>query len=128
MALGRFAFSALGFGHDGVKRDLSTRWASLPVAGRFDALQWTGPQSDSVTISGVIFPEAFGGLETLDEMRKAAIAGEVLILATLDGLIRGPHVIEGIDEDRSHMTRTALPRRLAYKIRLKRYVRRVVPA
>ncbi len=52
------------------------------------------------------------------------MAGEALMLATLDGQIRGQHVIEAIDEDRSHINRTALPGRLAYTLRLKRYVKR----
>ncbi len=124
MALGRFAFQAVGFGYDKLQRNLDTRWASVPVAGRFDALHWTGPQSDAVTIKGVIFPEAFGGLDVLEGLRQAAMAGEALMLATLDGQIRGLHVIEAIDEDRSHINRTALPGRLAYTLRLKRYVKR----
>ncbi len=121
MALGPLAFRALGFSFQDVSRELDTSWAEIEVVDRLNALQWTGPKSDDVTISGVLFPEEFGGLETLEGLRRAALAGRPLMLVTVAGDVRGSHVIQSISEDRSLHTRTALPRRNAYRLSLTRY-------
>lgn len=121
MALGRHTFTALGFGYGRVDREIATPWDAQAVAGRIEALQFSGPASETVTVRGVLFPQEFGGLDTLDALRSAALAGERLMLVTLEGRILGFHVIEQISEDRSHHTATALPRRLAYTLRLRRY-------
>ncbi len=121
MALGPFAFRALGFSFQDISRDLETPWAEIAVVDRFDALQWTGPKSDTVVISGVLFPEEFGGLNSLDGLGRMATAGIPLMLVTLAGKIHGMHAIQGISEDRSEHTRLALPRRNAYQIEIRRY-------
>jgi len=121
MALGPFTFRALGFSFQDIGRDLDTSWAEIEVVDRFNALQWTGPKSDDLTIAGVLFPEEFGGLSQLEGVRKAAIAGIPLMLVTLEGSIKGLHVIQAISEDRSEHTRKALPRRNAYRLQLTRY-------
>lgn len=121
MALGPFVFRALGFSFQGVQRDLDTSWAEVEVVDRMNALQWTGPKSEDVTISGVLFAEEFGGLETLEGVRRTAKAGLPLMLVTLAGSVHGMHVIQGISEDRSEHTRKALPRRNAYQIDLTKY-------
>ena len=121
MALGPFTFRALGFAFEGIGRDLDTSWAEIEVVDRFNALQFTGPNSDSLTISGVLFPEEFGGLSQLEGVRSAAIAGIPLMLVTLAGDVKGLHVIQSVGEDRTEHTRKALPRRNAYRIDLLRY-------
>ena len=121
MALGPFAFRALGFSYRDVSRELDTRWQEIEVCDRMNALQWTGPSSETLTIAGVLFPEEFGGLASLDGIRSAAKAGRPLMLVTRSGSVRGMHVIEGVSEDMSEHTRRALPRRNAYQISLKRY-------
>lgn len=120
MALGPFAFQAIGFGLTDMQDDLQTPWAEVSVVERFDALQWVGPKSLGVTISGVLFPESFGGLGTLEGIRAAAIAGMPLMLVTRAGAIHGLHVVFGVSRDHSLLTRRALPRRTAYKINLRK--------
>lgn len=124
MALGPFAFEGLGFGFTGEKRTLDTAWAKIEVAQDFDRLQFTGPRTDEVTISGVIFDESFGGQASLDGLREAATAGSPLMLvqggADL-GRVFGLVVIQSIDEDRSFHDAAGRPRRNAYSIKVLRY-------
>jgi phage protein U len=121
MALGPFMFHALRFGYRGMSRDLSTRWADIAVVGGLNRLQWTGGDSDGVQIEGVIFPEEFGGLATLEGVRGAAAAGLVLPLVTLAGNVFGLHVIEQVSEDQSFHDRLGRPRMDVFRIGLKRY-------
>jgi len=124
MMLGGYAFEAHGFGFDGLRRQLDTPWATIEVAQAFDAQQWIGPKSDQVTISGVLFPVAYGGQASLSGLTASALSGEKLMFVSGtadDGQIHGYFTIQGIGEDRSFIDRNGSPRRNAYSIELKRY-------
>jgi phage protein U len=121
MALGPFMFHSLAFGYNGLRRDLSTRWADIATVGGLNRLQWTGGDDDTVQIEGVIFPHEFGGLTILEGVRGAAAAGTVLPLVTLAGNVYGMHVIEGVSEDQSFHDRLGRPRKDVFRLRLKRY-------
>lgn len=120
MALGPFAFRAHGFGYTDVGRKLDTSWAEIETAGRLNALQWTGPRSETVSINGVLFPQEFGGATTLEGVRLAAKSGIPLMLVSLGGKVFGSHAIQKLDEDRSYHDRNGTPGRNAYSIELKR--------
>lgn len=121
MALGPFGFESLQFGYDGVSRDLATPWAEVPTVGGLDRIQWTGGRSDTVTVRGVVFPEAFGGLGSLEGVRSAARSGAVLPLVTLGGNVFGLYVIENVREDQSYHDAAGRPRKDVYAIELRRY-------
>lgn len=123
MMLGDFAFEALGFGYQGVKRKVNTPWVEMPVGQTLNQQQWTGPTSDEVTISGVLFPEEFGGQSQLDGIIAAALAGIEMMLVTGDatqGDIRGVFTVQSIEEDKSYINRKGEAGRNAYSIMLKR--------
>jgi len=121
MALGGHAFHAHGFGFTGLNRQLDTGWAELDVAMRFDALHWTGPKGETVSIKGVLFPQEFGGLDTLESLRRAAQNGEPMQLVSARGQVFGRYVVVSIDEDRSLHDAVGQPMRNAYSLQLKRY-------
>lgn len=121
IALGGFAFEALGFGMGELTRDLQTPWSELETAMRFDALHWTGPKSDSVTIKGVLFPEEFGGEESLAGIAAAAKSGMPMMLVTGAGDIGGLFVVTSVSQDWSYIDANGAPRRDAYAIQMKRY-------
>ena len=121
MALGGFVFRALGFSFDTQGRGLETPWAEIEVAGRFDALQWTGPKSESFSIKGVIFDPEFGGQESLDGLRGAAASGTPLMLVTRAGRVMGRHVVMSISEDRTYIRASGQAHLNRYSIELRRY-------
>jgi uncharacterized protein len=76
-----------------------------------------------VTISGVLFPEEFGGQTQLDGIIAAALAGTKMMLVTGDaaqGDIRGVFTVQSIEEDKSYINRKGEAGRNAYSIMLKR--------
>ncbi len=123
LALGPFLFQAHGFGYDAITRRLETPWAEVPRMGEMSALQWMGPDSEEISIAGVLFPEAFGGMTTLEGLRLAARRGVPLMMVSLGGRIFGRHAIQGIDEERSHHGRSGLPGRISYTLTLRRLPR-----
>ncbi|OYW56769.1 MAG: hypothetical protein B7Y80_01420 [Hyphomicrobium sp. 32-62-53] len=121
MALGSFLFRALGFSFDSQGRQLSTPWAEIDVCGDLDALQWMGGKSDSFSIRGAIFDEAFGGQASLDGIRAAGLAGKPLMLVTRAGRVHGLHVVYDVSEDRTTINAAGQARANAYQIELRRY-------
>ena len=120
MALGPFMFRSHGFGYTDVSRKLDTTWAEIETAGRLNALQWTGPRSETITITGVLFPAEWGGASTLEGVRLAAKNGIPLMLVSLGGKVFGSHAIQKVDEDRTYHDRYGTPGRNAYTIEVKR--------
>ena len=120
MALGPFAFRAHGFGYTGVQRKLDVSWAEVETVGRLSELQWTGPRSEVVTISGVLFPQEFGGSTTLEGVKLAAKNGIPLMLVSLGGRVFGSHAIQKVDEDRGFHDRLGTPGRNAFTIEVRR--------
>lgn len=120
MALGPFMFRSHGFGYTDVSRKLDATWAEIETAGRLNALQWTGPRSEVITINGVLFPAEWGGSATLEGVRLAAKNGIPLMLVSLGGKVFGSHAIQKIDEDRAFHDRYGAPGRNAYSIEVKR--------
>lgn len=121
MALGDFQFEGLGFGFDSQDRSTNTPWAIQNTAHRLDAQQWTGPTDVAFEIRGVLFPHRFGGLSTLEGLRRAALKGRALMLVTRAGNIHGMHTIQAINEGRSIINASGLPHKCEYTISLLKY-------
>lgn len=124
MALGPYAFEALGFGYQDISRRIQTPWAESPVAQTLNQLQWTGPTSEEIVIKGVLFNIEFGGQASLDGLIAAAQAGTPLLFVSGgmdEGLIHGFFAIQSIDEDRGYHDRFGRPWRNAYSLTMKRY-------
>jgi len=120
MALGPFNFEAIGFGFEDQSASTETPWAEINTAHRLNELQWTGPQSEIFDINGVLFPHAFGGLDSLDGLRKSALNGTPLMLVTRAGGIHGMHVIQSVSEGRSLIDAKGLPHKSEYTINLQK--------
>lgn len=119
MALGPFLFRAHGFGYTDVSRKLNTTWAEIETTGRMNALQWTGPRSEEITINGVLFPAEWGGESTLGGVRLAAKNGLPLMLANRSGQIFGMQAIQGVDDDKAFMNNLGQAGRISYSIKVR---------
>ncbi|NTG74466.1 phage tail protein [Agrobacterium rhizogenes] len=123
MMLGGYAFEALGFGYQNIKRKVNTPWVEISVGQALNPQQWTGPTSDEVTIQGVLFPEEFGGQSQLDGIIAAQLAGTEMMLVSgdaMEGVIRGMFTVQSVEEDQSFHDAKGAARRNAYVISLKR--------
>lgn len=123
MSLGFYQFEALGFSFTGRQRELDTTWVSVPVAGGFDRLQWTGGTGKSETIDGVIFDQ-FGGQQSLEGIKQAATDGTPMPLISLAGApnnVFGLWVVERVSEAHEFITPEGRPLKNTYTISLKGY-------
>ena len=122
MALGPWRFAADGAGFDGVDATLDASWASLAVAERLDALQFTGPKHETLVIRGVTFPVALqDDGAALAGLQRAARQGETLILVTAAGAVLGKFAIMSLKRQQSFFTAQGAPQKVAYALTLRRY-------
>jgi phage protein U len=119
--LGGHAFTAGGgFSFTELSRETDAEWSKIEVTGREAALHWTGPKSQDITIKGVLFPVALGGLGELDGLRADCSAGKVMTLVTGAGDNLGRYVLEKVSEEMSQHSADASPGKVSYTLKLRR--------
>lgn len=121
LALGPYAFKALGFSYKQRQRMIETKWAEIEVAGDMNSLQWHGGQSEKEIIRGVLFSE-FGGGGSLAGLQQAQKSGVVLPLVSLGGTpfnVFGLQSIQRIEEDHSYIDERGSWRKNAYTIEVR---------
>jgi hypothetical protein len=67
-------------GFQTIDRDSNFSWPQQPRLSRAPAMQFTGPGADLVQIEGRLFPGIFGGLKTMENLKKAGDEGKPLML------------------------------------------------
>lgn len=121
MQLGEYQFSVNTAAYQDLRRSSEYRWKNQERVGQLDALQYTGQGSDTITLSGVVFPGYKGGTGQLNAMRAQAGTGQPLLLVDGQGFIHGRWVIEKIDEQQAVFARAGVPRRQQFSLQLRKY-------
>jgi phage protein U len=67
-------------GFQTIDRDSNFSWPQQNRLSRAPAMQFTGPGADLIQIEGRLFPGIFGGLKTMDNLKKAGDEGKPLML------------------------------------------------
>lgn len=74
--------------------------ATLPAQnrlGRDDAIQFTGPGEETISLHGRLFPYQFGGIDTMEALRNALRAGKpMLIIQYSPGFVQDLSLTSGI--------------------------------
>jgi phage protein U len=113
-----------------IQRDVQFTWTSADRLSRDPAMQFTGPGEDNVTIEGRMFPYHFGGLSTLDRLRKAGRAGKPMILvrfylltdpAGYGSEVIGNYVIKRVRTSESKIGAIGIAHKIDFTLELQRY-------
>jgi phage protein U len=121
MMLGRFLFAISTATYQDLTRKTGRRWAQQDVYGKRPVLQDTGPDAETITLAGVIFPEYRGGFRQLDDLRALMNTGKPQALLTGSGQLLGKWVIESVEERQSTFAALGAPRRQDFTLQLKRF-------
>lgn len=121
LKLGAYQFSVTSAAYQELARTNEYRWPQQDVYGKQPALQFTGPGSESVTLSGSIFTEYRGGLGQIEAMRAEAGKGQPLSMINGYGGNMGRWVIEGIEEKQTTFAAFGRPRKQDFTLKLKRF-------
>lgn len=125
LALGPAVFYATSPSFQNLKVRAEGRWAAQERLSRPVAHQFLGPQASSVTISGVMYPRRFGGMETIGTLQQVARSGQRVPLISMAagsfrGLSHGMWLVESVDDDRSFFDGD-IPRKLEFTVTVKEY-------
>lgn len=121
MALGAYRFGIPTAAYQQLTRAAEYRWPAQERFGQHAALQYTGPGSETITLTGVIYPGYRGGSGQLDSMRALAATGQPQTLIDGFGRILGRWVIESVQEQASVFAAAGVPRRQDFTMQLRRF-------
>ncbi|PZQ21158.1 MAG: hypothetical protein DI569_12910 [Sphingopyxis macrogoltabida] len=121
MQLGAFQFGIETAAYQELSRSTAWRWAAQGRIGQLDGQQFTGPDEETMTLPGLIYPEWRGGFGQLDAMRGMAGKGLPLDLTDGNGNRLGRWVIIRADETQSVFADAGRPRRVEFSLELRRF-------
>lgn len=122
--LGSFEFGIDTAAFKELQRNSAYRWQAKNRIGRRPAMQNTGREADSISLSGVIYPHWRGGLGQMSTLRAMADTGmPVPLVYAFDttGQYCGLWCIAAIDETRTVFFEGGGPRRIEFRVSLKEY-------
>lgn len=120
LQLGGFQFGIATAAYQDLQRATEWRWAAQDRFGKMPALQFTGPGADTMTLTGVVFPEWNGGVVQLDALRALGDAGTPHDLVGGNGASLGQWVVKGVDEGQTVFAAGGVPRRMEFTLQLQR--------
>lgn len=121
MKLGNYKFGMDTAAYQELKRTSAYRWTPQNRVGQHPALQYTGPDQETVELTGEIYPVHKGGTGQLDDMRKRALTGQPMILVDGLGNAWGKFCIEEIQETQAIFLPGGIPKKQSFTLRLVRY-------
>ena len=121
LQLGSFQFGLSTAAYQDLTRRAGWRWASQDRFGQEPALQSTGPESETMTLSGIVYAEFRGGTGQLDAMRSLASKQVPQRLIDGNGKLLGRWVIESVEEKQSIFAAKGYPRKQEFNLQLKKY-------
>jgi phage protein U len=120
MQLGSFQFSINTAAYKELRRRTDYRWAAQDRFGQLAALQYTGPGSDSIALSGVVYGDYRGGTGQIEAMRSVAGQGFPQLLIDGYGNLLGRWVIDGIEESQTVFAAAGRPRKQEFTLQLRK--------
>ncbi|WP_441228024.1 phage tail protein [Tardiphaga sp. 20_F10_N6_6] len=121
LRLGSFTFSVNTAAYQELKRRTEYKWAAQERFGQLDALQYTGPGEDTITLNGVILPVYRGGFAQVDALRAIAATRQPQLLISGMGNVFGLWVITTVDEGQGVFAALGLPRKQEFTVSLRKF-------
>lgn len=121
MQLGAFQFSIDTAAYQELTRRSEYRWASQDRFGQEPNLQFTGPATETISLSGIIYPDYKGGSGQLIKMRALAGSGKPMNLVGGAGSLLGRWVIESLEEKQSVFAAAGVARKQEFTLQLKKF-------
>lgn len=121
MKLGKFTFSVNLAAYNQFRRTTSYRWPAQERINRIANRQFVGPGDESVSLSGVYFPQVTGRYAIMDDLRVQAAAGKPLLLTGGTGHVFGYFVIERIEDSANLFMKQGIPKQVEFTVELTKY-------
>lgn len=120
MTLGMFVFTLKTVPYQELQQQKEWRHASNNRVGKRPSLQFVGPDTDTITLSGVLMPAITGGSLSMLALETMAETGKGWPLIEGSGTIYGMYVISSMSRTKSEFFSDGAPRKVEFTITLKR--------
>lgn len=120
MVLGLFVFGLQTVPYQQLQRQTNWRHPSTSRVRRRPARQFVGQGDDTITLSGVLYPEITGGKMSLAALEIMADEGKAWPLMEGTGIFYGLFAIEEISRTDSLFFPDGSPRKIEFSIKLVR--------
>ncbi|WP_145537971.1 phage tail protein [Yersinia alsatica] len=120
MALGMFVFMLQTVPYQDFQHQMAWRHPSNARFGLRPVSQFLGPDEESITLSGVLYPELTGGKASLMALQLMAETGKAWSLIEGNGAIHGMFVIESLNRTKSLFFSDGSARKIEFTLTLKR--------
>lgn len=122
LKLGTFKFSIATAAFNELIKKHRWRWQGQARFGKGDLLQYTGHDSDTITLSGNIATAREGvGVGRVDELVALGNTEAPQLLVSGDGDVLGYWVVLSVDETRRRFIAGGKPRQQDFSVELKYY-------
>ena len=119
LSLGLFIFATGQTAIDEIQRKSSYRYGTGNAIGVRPTLQYLGPDNDSMTLPGILYPEVTDPPSVLDALRDMAKTGQSYALLGGDGSYFGLWKVTDIEETRKHLLSDGTARKIEFSLNLK---------
>lgn len=120
MALGLFVFGLPTVPYQQLQRQLAWRHPANSRVGARPTRQFIGRGDETITLSGVLFPELTGGRVSLAALEAMADSGKAWPLIEGTGLFYGLYIIEEQATTHSEFFPDGAPRKIEFSLKLAR--------
>lgn len=121
MALGYFVFMRSTLPYQNTSREMSWKHPQNNVVGAMPKSQFTGKESETMEISGDLYPELTGGKMSLLALEMMAEAGAPYpLISGADFMIQGWFVITQIRREETVFFADGTPRKISFTLSLQR--------
>ena len=120
LALGQFVFEQKNLPYQEMQQQLAWRHPAGNRIGQRPAHQFTGPEDEKITLTGILIPELTGGEAAISQIRDMGDEGLSWPLITGMGEILGMFVVESLNISRSVFFQDGMARRIEYTLNLLR--------
>ncbi|OCG14252.1 hypothetical protein A9G09_06555 [Gilliamella sp. wkB292] len=120
MCYGFFVFSLKNLPYQTMKINKSWNYVANKRVNRRPALQYTGPNNDTVTLSGSIYTEITNGRLSLELLERMAYLKTPLPLIEGTGVPLGFFVLVSVERTHSELNRNGSPLKIDFTMVLKK--------
>ncbi|EIX3565180.1 phage tail protein [Escherichia coli] len=120
MIYGMFVFQLSTLPHQQIQQSRNWRHVKNERINRSASWQYIGAGDDTITLSGVLYPEITGGEVSLTALTSQAYVGRPWPLIDGVGQIYGMYVITGLNTTRSELDRYGRARKIEFTVTFER--------
>ncbi|MCC8422170.1 phage tail protein [Photorhabdus thracensis] len=119
-ALGLFVFMLKTTPYQSLQHQQSWRYGFNNRVGARPTCQFMGPNNDTITLSGALYPEITGGRLSLLALQLMAESGKAWSFLDGSGTIYGMFIIASIDQTKSEFFTDGTARKIDFTVTLRR--------